>query len=136
MFEVIGLDHVALGVRDRERSAGWYERTLGMQRTSPGVEPGPRDPLMVRAGKAFLALFAAEASDPLPPPAQGMIAMRHFALLVDRVNFQRARVELSARGVPFRLEDHTHAHSLYLSDPDGHRVELTTYDFPLANSSQ
>jgi catechol 2,3-dioxygenase-like lactoylglutathione lyase family enzyme len=29
---------------------------------------------------------------------------------------------------PKRSEDHTIAHSIYIFDPDGHRVELTTYE--------
>ena len=54
--------------------------------------------------------------------------MRHFAFRLDSANFERAQVELSERQIPFRFEDHTMAHSMYLADPDGHRVELTTYE--------
>ncbi|GHO67509.1 hypothetical protein KSC_064010 [Ktedonobacter sp. SOSP1-52] len=44
------------------------------------------------------------------------------------LNFERAQVELRERNIPFRFADHTIARSIYLSDPDGHRVELTTYE--------
>jgi catechol-2,3-dioxygenase len=32
------------------------------------------------------------------------------------------------RGIDVRLADHGVADSLYFSDPDGHRLELTTYE--------
>ena len=80
------------------------------------------------AGNACLALFPAETSDPLPVLDYQVVAMRHFAFRLDRANFELAQVELSEQQIPFRFEDHTMAHSMYLSDPDGHRVELTTYE--------
>jgi len=43
---------------------------------------------------------------------------------------ERAQVELTEveQNGPFRFKDQTIAHWLYLSDPDGYRVELTTYE--------
>jgi len=38
------------------------------------------------------------------------------------------KVELAEQHIPFSFEDHTLAHSIYVFDPDGHRVELTTYE--------
>lgn len=54
--------------------------------------------------------------------------MRHFAFRVDRANFEQAQHELTARGIEFEFEDHTISQSIYLSDPDGHRIELTTFE--------
>ena len=86
------------------------------------------DPVFVCAGNACLALFPSVTSDPLPVSAHHVLAMRHFAFRLNRANFERARIELSEQYIPFRFEDHGVAHSLYLADPDGHRVELTTYE--------
>lgn len=127
MFQMAGLDHIALTVRDQNISLEWYQRVLGMERRYKEAN-GADDPVFVCAGNACLALFPAQTSDPLPVPSNNVVAVRHFAFRLDRVNFERARVELSAQQIPFRFEDHTMAHSLYLSDPDGHRVELTTYE--------
>ncbi len=127
MFHITGLDHIALTVRDQERSLEWYQRILGMQRRYQEGS-GPQDPVMVCAGNTCLALFAPETADSLPVPDYHVIAMRHFAFRLDRVNFERAQVELGEQKIPFRFEDHTIAHSMYLFDPDGHRVELTTYE--------
>lgn len=135
MFHIAGLDHVALTVRDQRRSLEWYQRVLGMERQ---YEEARRtdDPVFVCAGNACLALFPAETPAPLSVPDHHVIAMRHFAFRLDRANFERAQVELNEQQIPFRFEDHTMAHSLYLSDPDGHRVELTTYELSRKENSR
>src|SRR5258708_8752832 len=127
MFHITGLDHIALTVRDQKRSLEWYQRVLGMERRYEEAN-GEDDPVFVCAVRACLALFPAETSDPLPVPGYNVIAMRHFAFRLDRANFERSQVEPREQQIPFRFEDHTMAHSMYLSDPDGHRVELTTYE--------
>ncbi len=127
MFHITGLDHIALTVRDQNISLEWYQRVLGMERRYEEAN-GADDPVFVCAGNACLALFPAKTSDPLPVPDHHVLAMRHFAFRLSRANFERAQVELSEQQIPFRFEDHTMAHSMYLSDPDGHRVELTTYE--------
>jgi catechol 2,3-dioxygenase-like lactoylglutathione lyase family enzyme len=127
MFQIASLDHVALTVKDQNISLEWYQRVLGMERRYEEAN-GAKDPAFVCAGKACLALFPAETSDLLPVPDYQVVAMRHFAFRLDRANFELAQVELSEQQIPFRFEDHTMAHSMYLSDPDGHRVELTTYE--------
>jgi catechol-2,3-dioxygenase len=130
MFQIIGLDHIALTVRDQERSLEWYQRILGMERRYQEVRSGPQDPVMACAGNTCLALFPPEAAEPLPVPDHNVITLRHFAFRLDRVNFEWAQHELSEQKIPFHFEDHTITHSMYLSDPDGHRVELTTYELP------
>ena len=127
MFQMAGLDHIALTVRDQTVSLEWYQRVLGMERRYEEAS-GVDDPIFVCAGSTCLALFPAQTSDPLPAPGDTIVAMRHFAFRLDRANFERAQVDLAAQQIPFRFEDHTMAHSLYLCDPDGHRVELTTYE--------
>jgi catechol-2,3-dioxygenase len=47
---------------------------------------------------------------------------------VDRENFDAAQDDLRSRGIAFEFEDHEVSHSIYFEDPDGLRVELTTYE--------
>jgi catechol 2,3-dioxygenase-like lactoylglutathione lyase family enzyme len=54
--------------------------------------------------------------------------MRHVAFRLGRGDFERARTELTERGLAPKYEDHGIAWSIYVHDPDGHRVELTTYE--------
>lgn len=127
MFQIMSLDHIALTVRDQERSLVWYQQVLGMEQRHEEAT-GADDPIFACAGNACLALFPASTPDPQPVPGSDVVAMRHFAFRLDRANFERAQMELRQHQIPFRLEDHGFAHSIYFSDPDDHRVELTTYE--------
>jgi catechol 2,3-dioxygenase-like lactoylglutathione lyase family enzyme len=127
-FRVEGIDHVALAVRDVARSAAWYQDVLGLERRYEAVWGDL--PAVVGAGTTALALFPVAGPDPAPPPGRGVLAVRHIAFRVDRATFDRARAHLEARGLAPTFEDHTAAHSLYFADPDGHRLEITTYDLP------
>jgi catechol 2,3-dioxygenase-like lactoylglutathione lyase family enzyme len=42
--------------------------------------------------------------------------------------FERARMELPAKGIAIEFQDHDVAQSIYFKDPDGVLVELTTYE--------
>ena len=128
MLRVEGLDHVALTVRDVARSVAWYRDVLGLERRYEAVWGDY--PAVVGAGTTALALFPAPVPEPGPPPGRDVLSVRHIAFRVDRATFERARGELEARGLAPTYQDHTAAHSLYFTDPDGHQLEITTYHVP------
>jgi catechol-2,3-dioxygenase len=39
-----------------------------------------------------------------------------------------AQQELKTRGVAFEFQDHEISESIYFQDPDGHELEITTYE--------
>lgn len=126
MLRLEGIDHVALTVRDLARSVAWYQAVLGLERRYADVWGD--FPAVLGVGTTFLALFPAPVPEPAPPPEREVISIRHIAFRVDRAAFDQARGELAAHGVVPSFEDHTAAHSLYFTDPDGHQLEITTYD--------
>ena len=126
MLRVEGIDHVALAVRDVAAAARWYQEVLGLERRY--AEVWGDFPTVVCAGITCLALFPVGTDSPLPPPPRGTLAMRHVAFRVDRENFARAQATLRARGIAYTAEDHAAALSVYFADPDGHRLEITTYE--------
>ena len=128
MLRVEGLDHVALTVRDVSRSVAWYQDVLGLERRYEAVWGD--FPAIVGAGTTALALFPTPVPTPAPPPGRDVLSVRHIAFRVDRATFDRARGELEARGLAPTFQDHTAAHSLYFADPDGHQLEITTYEVP------
>ena len=123
-FRTQGLDHVALVVADMRRSIAWYADVLGMERRYADVWDGGGHPVVLCNGDACVALFEPVEGDLVE--ADGV--NRHFAIRLDRSGFDAARAELAQRGIEAELWDHTICHSLYVRDPDGHQVELTTYD--------
>ena len=123
-FRTQGLDHVALVVADMRRSIAWYADVLGMERRYADVWDGGGHPVVLCNGDACVALFEPVEGDLVE--ADGV--NRHFAIRLDRSGFDAARAELAQRAIEAELWDHTICHSLYVRDPDGHQVELTTYD--------
>ena len=125
-FNIEGLDHVAIGVADVERSRAFYERVLGFERLYPEWEV----PVVMGVGGTGVAIFD-ESAHPSPTPGElepPAVRILHIAFRVDRDGFDAARRELADEGVEARFSDHGLSHSLYIRDPDGHQLELTTYD--------
>jgi catechol 2,3-dioxygenase-like lactoylglutathione lyase family enzyme len=119
------LDHVALVVRDVAASAAWYADTLGLRRVHEDVWDVPAM-MMAPGSPSGVALFAArEGAEPAPPRS---IGMAHLAFRADRAAYEGFKGSLAARGIAWEEEDHEIAHSIYFADPDGHRLEITTYD--------
>ena len=125
MFDLEGLDHIALAVRDVERSAKWYIDVLGFERRYAGMWEGV--PVFIGKGRTALALFPLRRDQKSPklPNPDGIL---HFALRADRTNFLAAHRDLTSRGIAFHFQDHEISHSIYFRDPDGYEVEITTYD--------
>jgi catechol 2,3-dioxygenase-like lactoylglutathione lyase family enzyme len=84
--------------------------------------------MFMLAGGTGLALFTAANYGGSGDGEAGPIRFMHVAFRVDREQFDRARAALPEAGVEARFEDHGNVHSLYFRDPDGHQVELATYE--------
>jgi catechol 2,3-dioxygenase-like lactoylglutathione lyase family enzyme len=125
MFELEGLDHVALAVRDVERSADWYVEVLGFERRFQEMWDGV--PVFVARDKTAIALFPAGTDQAGAPPRKST-GMLHLAMRADRENFVAAQRDLTSRGISFHFRDHEISHSIYFRDPDGIELEITTYE--------
>ncbi len=123
-MQLEGIDHVALGVRDVERSAKWYIEVLGFERFHKGMWNGV--PTFIGKGNTGIALFP--GSQEVQSSGRRDIRMLHLAFRADRKNFLAAQRELQKRGVKFEFQDHEISHSIYFRDPDGHQLEITTYE--------
>ncbi|MBA2523858.1 MAG: VOC family protein [Solirubrobacterales bacterium] len=125
-FGTEGLDHVAIGVADVDRSREFYERVLGFERLHSDWSV----PLVMGVDGTGVAIFdraihPSSTSDEIEPPA---VRILHIAFRVGQEGFVQARRELAAEGIDPRFSDHGISHSLYIRDPDGHQIELTTYE--------
>jgi catechol 2,3-dioxygenase-like lactoylglutathione lyase family enzyme len=125
-MDLEGIDHVAMSVRDVEKAAQWYIDVLGFERKFDGIWDGA--PVFIGKGTTALALFPARDRSGSSTPSD--IRMLHLAMRANRKNFLAAQEELKRRGIKFEFQDHEIAHSIYFRDPDGHQLEITTYEFP------
>ena len=121
-FEIEFLDHVAIKVKDLNTSTEWYERVLGLRKLSL---PEWKDyPVMMLAGKTGIAIFPAKENE--QDGQSPKIRIDHFAFNVSNTDFEKARQYFNSIGEVYEFQDHFYFHSIYLKDPDGHKVELTT----------
>jgi lactoylglutathione lyase len=112
--------HVALRVTDVERSLAFYVGLLGLrERRRFEGKDGRLRSAWVDAGQAVLMLER-ELRGAGPMSGSGHV----LAFAVHGLPEWASR--LAAEGVP--LLDRT-AHTLYLGDPDGHRVGLSDFTF-------
>ena len=126
-IDLEGLDHVALMVRDLAASAAWYQEVLGLERHYADVWGDV--PTVLLAGSTGVALFPLrEPERAKPSPAGDTVAMSHLAFRTDARGYAGAKAALAARGIEVSEQDHVVSHSIYFADPDGHRLEITTYD--------
>jgi catechol 2,3-dioxygenase-like lactoylglutathione lyase family enzyme len=123
MFKVQGVDHIGLAVKDVQKSIEWYQELFGLERLYEdtwGTFPG-----VVGIGTTSIAFFPADDPDvPLPVG----LPIHHLAFRLDQINFIAAQETLRQKGIEFEFQDHTIVRSIYFYDPDGHLIELTTYD--------
>ena len=104
-FQADGLNHIALGVTDVERSRDFYRRHLGL-RVAREALPGN---CFLECGPHFVALFRA-----------GRPGMDHYCYSVPGYEQQDAARELRRQGIEPRLS----GNRIYFPDPDGLEVQL------------
>lgn len=124
-MNLAGIDHVALSVADVERSTNWYIDVLGFERRFDGMWGGV--PVFIGLGNTAIALFPIRSNKPSSGNT-GSPRILHLAFRADRKDFRVAQEELTRRGIAFEFEDHEISNSIYFQDPDGHHLEITTYD--------
>jgi catechol 2,3-dioxygenase-like lactoylglutathione lyase family enzyme len=118
-----GIHHVALRVADPETSLAFYGGVLGMAEARRLLDDDGRvRSIWVRVAQAVLMLER-EIKGAGPASGSGHVVV----LAVDDLAPWESR--LAAAGIP--LLDRTAA-TLYVSDPDGHRVGLSVFEFVVA----
>jgi catechol 2,3-dioxygenase-like lactoylglutathione lyase family enzyme len=113
---------VVLHVTDLDRSRTFYMESLGFD--DRGSVPGMRASFL-RCGIQGLDLFEVVDGD-----VHGGEEMNHMALDVDVADVELLVARLSEAGIePFEI---TPRNSVFISDPDGHRIEM----LPIAASER
>src|ERR1700688_3726623 len=101
-MELEGIDHVALSVRDVERSAQWYIDVLGFEKRYADVWGGV--PTFVGKATTAIALFPARGIDYKKCKSHDKIRMLHLAFRADRKNFLAAQEDLERHGIRFEFQ--------------------------------
>lgn len=113
-LKVTGINHVVLHVTDLDRSRTFYMAALGF--ADRGLVPGMRAAFL-RCGMQGLDLFETAGCD-----VHGGQEMNHMALNVDAADVESLVASLPAAGIDsFEV---TPRNSVFIADPDGHRIEI------------
>lgn len=118
----LGLDHVVLRVADIEHACSWYDAVFGarVERILPGIGL-----TQLRIGASLIDLVPIPTGEALPAARN----MEHFCVELATFDEAAIRAHLAAAGVvpgdvARRYGARGHGPSMYLTDPDGNRVEL------------
>jgi lactoylglutathione lyase len=126
---ITGITHLALTVKDMEKSLDFYTRGLGYQKAFELPEPRTGAPWIVylKAGSQFIELFYNATDDnPWKPRLRGF---NHIALQVDDI--QTTVKSIEAAGIKMDQAPKQGADKnwqAWLTDPDGVRIELMQLD--------
>lgn len=135
LFRVQHIDHVEMFVPDQYAAAEWYRANLGLEIVRDFEHWAATGPLMISSdeGRSMLALFRGEPRGDRPTAGFHRVAFR-----VDGPGFLDFLSRLSEIEIPDRngqrltadqVVDHDQSWSIYFSDPYGHLLEVTTYEY-------
>ena len=116
-LQVDGIDHVVLNVRDIERSKAFYMEVLGFGFRTEFARPDAKM-CFLRCGAQGLDLAEVREDE-----IHGGLEMNHMALriaegTIDEIVAELAKVGLTPVGVSHD------PNTVFILDPDGHRIEL------------
>jgi catechol 2,3-dioxygenase-like lactoylglutathione lyase family enzyme len=114
-LKVTGINHVVLHVSDVERSVKFYMEVLGFESRNISVG-SERKMSFLRCGTQGLDLFEVAAD------VHGGQEMNHMALNVEADDIDEVEEELAKAGV--EASKRTPRNSVFIHDPDGHRIEI------------
>ncbi len=125
MLKLKAIDHVGLVVTDMDRSLRFYCEALGLELLRRSDREGGVTSAVLKVGSQEINMFCNADSTPVAKDG-GASVVDHFCFEVERAPIDDVVAALSKAGIavakgPIKRRDGT---SLFLSDPDGCRVEL------------
>ena len=123
------LGHLAVTVKDMEKSLDFYCRVLGLKKAFEFNNPESGKPwivyLYLGEGQYVELFYDATVNNPWKPELRGF---NHIAILVD--DCVKKCAEIKAAGYPIDVEPKQasvdHNWQFWVTDPDGIRVEFMT----------
>jgi catechol 2,3-dioxygenase-like lactoylglutathione lyase family enzyme len=132
-IQVQGVHHITLVGSNRQSAIDFWQGLLGMRFLfeQPNLGKADENHLYFDPGDGrLITVFTREevADDPTPHP-RGVGHLEHIAFTVSRATQTQVGRRLEARGISFKSHDRGFMDSIYFSDPNGLRIELSCYKF-------
>ncbi len=123
-----GINHLVLICRDIERTIEFYTQVLGfpLVRLFQNRDLASSTHFFFDVGNGNQLAFFDFPEHPMPPTQESIGGMHHVAISVAPEHFAAIRARCETRGVRNVGPAHVADHALYVHDPDGALIELTT----------
>ncbi len=127
MTQILGIDHVAINVRDLDKAVEFYTKVLGLKITErepskPGVE------YFLDCGPSLIGIIQANDMSISHQFEHEGLGANHFSFRVHAKNFDAMikRLEENTVAVEF-AKKREKSWSLYFYDIDGNKLEITAW---------
>ena len=127
MIRIQGIDHVAVNVRDIDKSVAFYTKVIGLKITErepskPGIE------YFLDCGPSLLGVIQAKNLGDNHPFAHEGVGANHFSFRVHCDDFGPMIERLEKNGVTIEYaKKREKSWSLYFYDIDGNKLEVTAW---------
>lgn len=127
MIKVLGIDHVAISVKDLDKALEFYTKVIGLSVTKreyskPGIE------YFLDCGNSLIGLIQGKAEEGMHLLADGGLGGNHVSFRVQTGEFDRIVGELKKQNVTITyLKKREKSWSVYFLDMDGNKLEITAW---------
>ena len=127
MIRILGIDHVAINVRDIDKSVEFYTKVLGLKIT--GREPSkPGIEYFLDCGPSLIGIIQAKDMSLSHQFENEGLGANHFSFRVHANDFDRMIKNLEDNLVPIEFaKKREKSWSLYFYDIDGNKLEVTSW---------
>ena len=115
---IVGINHVTFSVSNLNRSFDFYTQVLGLKPVAKWA-----DGAYIEAGDDWICLSRDESTRKGPQPEY-----THLAFTVNEPDFIKCAQSIKSSNVEIWKENRSEGKSLYLLDPDGHKLEIHAGD--------
>ena len=126
-MKVLGIDHVAISVKDLNKSLEFYTQVIGLKITEreyskPGIE------YFLDCGNSLIGLIQGNEADGKHLLQDGGLGGNHVSFRVETKEFDRIVEEIKALGLTITyIKKREKSWSVYFLDIDGNKLEMTAW---------
>lgn len=126
-IKLLGIDHVALSVKDLDKSLEFYTKILGLKVTEreyskPGIE------YFLDCGTSLIGLIQGDPKGDHHELQDGGVGGNHVSFRVNTQDFDKMCEEIKDLGLEITYQKKREkSWSLYFKDLDGNKLEITAW---------